>query len=265
MTAITPRTIIIDGVRLDTYAFAITSRTGWDSLPGLVGQNLLVPGRDGEVWSAKDYAPGLMSLELFVQGTNSSGAIPGGSTASRTFRNNMDSLLAIFGKRSGLITVQKEMEDSTVRVNYAEITAVMTPDYYEDDTVATLKILLSFPNPIWKATTTTSSTGTGLLTAFTGITAPITDAVITVTGGSSPIITDVISGSWIKLNTSVSGSWVISCSAFTSLNGGSSAIAQTTFYPGPRFLSITPNSNLIPNVTCSSGTLNIVAAKAYLT
>ena len=267
MTAITPRTIIIDGTRLDTYAFAITSRTGWDSLPGLTGENIRVPGRDGEVWSAKDYAPGLMSLDLFVQGTNSAGAIPGGSTAAKTFRANMDALLAIFGKRSGLIAVEKEMEDGTIRRNNAEVTAVVTPDYYGEDSVATLKVLLTLPNPIWSATSSTTSTGTGLLTSFTGITAPITDAIITVTGTTSgTTITDVVSGAWIKYVGALTGTWVINCSTFSSLIGGASAIAGTTFNPGPRFFTITPNSTLTPNVTLSGGgSLSISAAKKFLT
>lgn len=267
MSVVTPRTIIIDGVRLDTYAFAITSRTGWDSLPGLSGENIRIPGKDGEVWSAKDYAPGLMSLDLFVQGTNSTGVIPGGSTAGATFRSNMDSLLAIFGKRSGLIAIEKEMEDGSIRRNNAEVTAVVTPEYLGGDPVATLKVLLTLPNPIWQATSNTTSSGTGLLTAFTGITAPITDALITVTGATSgATITDVVSGGFIKYIGALSGTWIINCSSFTSTIGGVSAIAGTSFSPGPRFFSITPNASLIPNVTLSAGgSLTIVAAKKYLT
>lgn len=266
MSVVTPRTIIIDGVRLDTYAFAITSRTGWDSLPGLTGENIRVSGRDGEVWSPKDYAAGLMSLDLFVQGTNAAGTVPNGSTAGATFRSNMDSLLAIFGKRSGLIAVEKEMEDGSIRRNNAEVTAVVTPEYLGGDHVATLKVLLSLPNPIWQATSDTTSTGAGLLTAFTGITAPITDAVITVTGATSgTTITDVVSGGSIKYVGALSGTWVINCASFTSTIGGVSAIAGTTFNPGPRFFSITPNASRIPNVTVSSGSLTIVAAKKYLT
>lgn len=269
MTAITPRTVIVDGVRLDTFAFAITSRTGWDSLPGLSGENIRVPGKDGEVWSAKDYAPAIMALELFVQGTNSAGAVPGGSTAALTFRSNIDGLIALFGKRYGLITVDKEMEDGSVRRNYAEVNAVVTPEYFDGDTLATLKVLLTFPDPIWKATSTTSQTGTGLLTNFTGITAPITDAVITVAGASTnPIITDVTSGAWIKYTGTISGgsTWTVNCATFASAIGATNVIGATTFNPGPRFFSLTPNANLIPNVTLSGGgTLTIVAAKRFLT
>ena len=268
MTALTPRTIIIDGVRLDSYAYSITSRTGWDNTPGLVGENVRIPGRDGEVWSAKDYGTGRLVLDLFISGTDADNIVPAGFTEDTKFRANIDALLSIFGKRTGLITVDKEMEDGSVRRNFAEVGLVLTPEYFDSNTVALLTVELVFPDPLWKATTTTTSTGTGALSAFAGITAPITDAVITVAGpATNPRVTDSVSGAWIQYTGSVAGgsSWVVNCATFASTVGASSVIANTTFNPGPRFFTLTPATNGTPTVTLSSGaSLTIAAAKRFL-
>lgn len=273
MTAITPRAIIVDGVRLDNYAFAITSRNGWDNTPGLIGENNRVPGRDGEVWRAKDYGIGRLVLDLYIAGSNTDGAVPVGSTADRTFRNNLDSLLAIFGKRASLITVDKEMEDGSVRRNFGEVGVVLTPDYFFGEPFALMRVEITFPDPLWRATTTTnqtiSITGSALsLTSFAGITAPITDATLTVTGAvTNPRITDNATGAWIQYTGTVAGgsSWVVNCANFTSTVGGTSVITNTTFNPGPRFFTVSPSTNLTPSLTVTGGgTLTVAAARRFL-
>lgn len=268
MTALVPRSIVVDGVRLDNYAYLITTRNGWDNAPGLAGENVKVPGRDGEIWRAKDYEPSSMVLELMIDGKDADGNVPSGYTAETKFRANLDALLAIFGKRTGLITVDKEIEDGSVRRNYAEVGAVIAPTYFDGNTIAMLTVELIFPDPLWRSTTTVTATGSGTatiaLSALAGITAPISDAVITIAGaGTNPKVTDSVSGSWIALTGSLSGTWEINCKAFTSKVGGSSVIATTTFNPGPRFLSLTPNGSLIPSLVLSGFTSASVSVTAY--
>lgn len=268
MTALTPRTIIVDGIRLDNYAHAITTRNGWDNTPGLVGENARIPGRDGEIWRSKDYGTGRMVLELFIGGTDAFGAVPAGSTEDRTLRANIDKLLSVFGRRGVLLTVDKEMEDGSVRRNFGEVGVVLSPEYFDANAVALLTVELIFPDPLWRATSNTTATGTGALTAFTGITAPISDAVITVTGpATNPRLTDTVSGAWIQYTGTLAAgaTWIVNCATFVSTVAGSSAVAATTFNPGPRFFSLTPNSSLTPSVTLSSGTLtSVVAARRFL-
>ena len=268
MTALTPRTIIVDGIRLDNFAYSITTRNGWDNTPGLVGNNERIPGRDGEIWRSKDYGAGRMVLELFIGGTDADGAVPAGSTEDKTLRANIDQLLAVFGRRGALLTVDKEMEDGSVRRNFGEVGVVLAPEYFDANPVALLTVEIIFPDPLWKATTNTTATGAGALTAFAGITAPISDAIITVTGpATNPKLTDSQTGAWIQYTGTVGAgvTWVINCGTFVSTVGGTSAIAATTFNPGPRFFSITPNASLVPSVTLSSGTLtSVVAAKRFL-
>lgn len=268
MTALTPRTIIVDGIRLDNYAFTITTRNGWDNSAGLVGENARIPGRDGEIWRAKDYGVGRLILDLYIGGTDADGVVPGGSTEHATLRANLDKLLSIFGRRASLLTVDKEMEDGSVRRNFGEVGVVMSPEYFDNNAVALLTVELVFPDPLWKATSNTTATGTGALTAFTGITAPISDAVITITGpATNPKLTDTQSGSWIQYTGTVSAgaTWIINCATFSSTVAGATVVANTTFSPGPRFFSLTPNASLIPSVTLNSGTLtSIVAAKRFI-
>lgn len=291
MTALAPRAIIVDGVRLDNYSFLVTTRNGWDNTPGLAGENTVVPGRDGEVWRAKDYGANRLVLELFVNGADEDGVVPVGSTADRKFRENMDALLAIFGKRHSTIQVDKEMEDGSVRRNFGEVGAVISPEYFDGAAMATMTVELVFPDPLWKATTTTTAEPSGSstsprtisLTQFSGITAPISDATLLFVGpATNPRITDVTSGAWIQYTGTIAAGtvWRVNCQTFASetgsnlgYTGGSvtSRIATTTFQPGPRFFSLTPNTSLTPSVTLSGSgfsadtTVKVSASKRFLT
>lgn len=268
MTSLVPRTVIVDGVRLDTFAAVVTSRTGWDATPGKTGENIRVPGSDGTTWQAKDYDTSRMVLDILVTGSQADGTVPEGSTADALLRQNIDRLFAVFGRRHGLIQIDKEIEDGTVRRNFGEVTAVIEPAYPSLDAVATFTVEITFPDPLWKSTTSTTATGSGTgtiaLSALAGITAPISDAVITISGaGTNPRITDTVSGAWIQYTGSFSGTWSINCANFTSTINGASVIAGTTFAPGPRFLPITPNGSLIPSLSLSGFSSASVSVSAF--
>lgn len=287
MTALTPRAITVGDILLNSYAYLITERSGWDATPGLVGSNTKVPGRDGEIWRAKDYGVGRMVLDLYVGGTDADGNIPTGSTAEKTFRNNMDMLLALFGSRHRLFQVDKEMEDEETRRNFAEVGIVLTPEYFGADNSAKLTVELVFPNPIWYDPTPKSLEPAGSSTNnrdisqthFAGSTAPITDSILVFKGpAETPIITDAVSGASIQYNgTLVSGeNWRINCKTFESEVGmglgynaqtssniltGLSVISDTSFSPGPRFFTITPDpSNLTPTLNITGQGLGSTTA-----
>lgn len=278
MTALTPSRITVNGVELNNYAYLITERSGWDSTPGLVGSNVRVPGRDGEVWRAKDYGPSRMVLDLYIGGNDEDGAVPNGSTADITLRNNLDKLFAIFGRRHRLIQVDKLMEDETTRRNFAEVGAVLQPEYFGANAAAKLTVELVFPDPIWYDTDTTSLTPAGSATnnrdiaqtQWTGSTAPITDGIYIFKGpAANPYITDAVSGGYIRFDGTLTGNqdWRINAKTFTSevgnnlgfswqtgnINTGTSVIAQTRF-SGPRFFVATPDADTLTPVLNITGT-----------
>jgi hypothetical protein len=288
--SLAPLSLTIDGVSLGSYAYGITERTGWDSSPGLVGENVRVPGRDGVYWRAKDYDAGRMVLSMYVQGVGSGGSVPSGSTPEATFRANLDALLALFGKRHGLLTIDKGIEDGTIRRNYGEVTATIEPDYQGPDSFALLKVEITLPDPLWHSVAavtiepagSASSPRTVALSALAGSTAPISDATVLVIGpATNPRITDTVSGAWIQLTGSIaSGSvWRVRCADFVSESGASlgytggtasSQIASTTF-SGPRLLPLTPDPvSLTPSLTLSGSgftsatTLRISARRRFL-
>ena len=303
MTALAPQDISFAGVSLNTYAHFVTTRNGWDSTPGLIGSNFRIPGRDGEVYTAKDYGPGRMVLQLTVNGTDADGAIPVGMTEATQFRYNMDNLLRMFSFR-GMQEVRREMEDGTVRINYAEVGAVIAPDYIDGTTTANLTVELIFPDPFWVGDVVSiepaGSATNGRqqnLTGFAGSTAPINDSIFIFTGpATNPFITDVGTGAQIFYGGTLAAgtNWRVDCANFKSEVGSNlgynansgvfsgtatSVLAATTFKPGPRFFSLTPyqqgvgDNNTTPGAPAiiingtgmtSASTVKVYGRKKYL-
>lgn len=295
MTAYTP-SIVVGGIRLDDYAYTITTRTGWDSTPGLVGSNLKVPGRDGEIWQSKDYGTGRLVLDIAISDTNAAGVVPAGSTPEETFRKNLDTLLSLFSNRSGLVEVKKEMEDGSVRYNYAEVGAIITPEFLGDNT-ATLTVELVFPDPLWTDILPISAASFAgeastyrvfTLSQFAGMTAPIPDPVIVVVGPIvNPTVYDGFGTATINLQGTLTAgqTWRINCKTFKSETGvlsynpnpetntgtPTNALAATLFTPGPRFFSLTPDPvTLTPSIalggtgTSSATTIRVYGNKRFI-
>lgn len=278
MPALNPRAIRVDGVSLDSYAFALQARTGLDSTPGLRGDNLVVPGRDGEVWQPKDYGTGRLVLDLFVTGMTAEGDE---STPEDHFRSNLDALLAVFGKRYGLLRVERDEVDGT-RVAFGEVQAVIAPDYPGDDAFATLKVEVVLPDPLWQDTAAVTSSAAPsatspialTLTEFAGMTAPVPDAVLLVPGPiTNPKIVDDVSGASIALTgTTVAAGdvWRVRAGDFVSevgtgldFTGGtaSSVLASTVWSPGPHFLPLTPDPlDRTPSLTLTGSGLDTTTA-----
>lgn len=303
MTALAPLDITVGGISLNTYAHFVTTRNGWDSTPGLIGSNLRVPGKDGEVSVTKDYGPGRMVLQITVTGTDADGAVPAGMTEATQFRSNMDNLLRLFGFR-GLQRVVRWMEDDSTRENYAEVGAVIAPDYIDGATTANLTVELIFPDPFWQGDLVSiepagsSTNGRQLnLTGFAGSTAPINDAVFVFTGpATNPFITDIGTGAQILYNGTLAAgtNWRVDCANFKSevgpnlgfnINSGvfsgtaTSVLASTQFSPGPRFFVFTPyvqgigDSNTTPGAPAiiingigmtSASTVKVYGRKKFL-
>lgn len=294
--------IQIEGLTFDgsDKRFTLTQRSGWDITPGITGSNLVIPGRDGEVWRAKKYAPSRMVLDIFIHNVNASGTRAAGVTADEQYRLNLDTLFSLFSRRTGLITVNKfdgDYATAAQRTNYAEVTAVLNPDFAgsSTDPNSQMTVELTFPNPIWEdivaqASTFTSVTNGGQYTlsgALGYITAPITDAVILLIGpATNPRIVDGASDSFIQYNgTLTSGQrWRVNCQTFqseigsnlqfntggyTNINSGTNVIASTSYGPDANLFTIAPNGTSLPSVLVygsgfSSTQLTITAKRKFI-
>lgn len=111
------RPITVDGIRLDTLAWNITKVNR--AVAGRRDSNQVVPGRDGVIASLNDdlEAP-TFGLEMFVQGTDADGAVPAAGRQA-TFRDNLDTLVHLFGTRHRLIEVVRQMGTETDATNLA--------------------------------------------------------------------------------------------------------------------------------------------------
>ena len=264
------QTLIVDGVDLSTLG-TFQARTGLISAPGRAGANLRVPGRDGTVWQAKDYAESHIVLDYLVTSADEA---------------DYDAVLALFGKRHGLLTVEK-IVGSSHKINYGEVTTVIEPDF-ADPGVGVLKIEITFPNPLWVAANVTeeahSGAGAHTFTEFTGMTAPITDATILVHGPADAGVklTDVVSGSTVTLTEALGSGdvWRLVLRPFRTevgasldYSGGatSNAIVYTRYAPGPRLFTITPSpATLTPSLSLTgtgltgTSSVSVQARRRYI-
>lgn len=146
------RPITIDGVRLDTLAWNITQINRAVAARRSADQQ--VPGRDGVIPSLNDdLEPTTLGLEMFVLGTDQDGAVPA-TGRSNTFRNNLDELIHLFGKRHALLEVIESMDANTLpATNLA-------------------------PNPSMEGATQYAVTGSGLALSFAASATPAAGATV---------------------------------------------------------------------------------------
>lgn len=294
--------IRLDGLYgIDFYTdkrYTLTTRTGWDSTPGLTGSNLVVPGRHGEIWRRKDFGPARMILDIYIHSVDKTGVVPVGSNPEKQFKANLDTLFELF-TRQELIEVAKTEDPQSEyyyqKVNYAEVGIVLTPTYDDGPLPgASLTVELIFPDPIWKELVVKEYTGTPsatsgrneVLTQLAGSTAPITDAIIIVIGPiTNPRLDDGYSSTnqgYIRYSGTIAAGtrWRINCATFTSEVGagllfnsgtGTNVMSNTLFGPGPRLFNLRPGpSGAAPSIVLtgtgmSSATqLNVQANRKFI-
>lgn len=123
--------ITVDGVRLDSLAWNIETRTGRDFSPSVAGSNIDTGMRDGTIWTPnKKYGEGRLVLKMWVAGTDADGAVPGGMDDYEKYTDNLDALKRMFGVKHRLIDVRLQMNASGTKVRQAlcEQGAVITPE-----------------------------------------------------------------------------------------------------------------------------------------
>lgn len=191
----TTETLTVDGVVLNTLAKNIESLTGRLRAPALRTSNVIVPGRHGALYTPnKKFDQALITLPMWVVGSDDDGAIPGGSNARREFFKRVDELAELF-KRPGLRDVRWTKADGSVRQCFAEALDVM--DFTTDAGPRGLfSVNLTVPAAFWQDVSTltqtfASATGASVVaTSFAAATAPMEDLLWQLTGPwTSPRLT----------------------------------------------------------------------------
>lgn len=209
MVTYTTYPVIVDGVRLDSAAWGIDVKTR-ATAETRVGDTQ-VNGIDGMIASLNDdLGVASRTYSMWLLGTDANGVIPGGSDPMAQCLANADTLTHLFKAESYRLRDVREVVDAsgTQRQFYAKVTDSLPIDIkaggYGRFTV-TLSIPAGSSQDVatsdWTSTPTIVSGNAYQVTTLAGATAPIGDAIITVTGpANNPQVSDYVSGAYVKLN-----------------------------------------------------------------
>lgn len=191
-------TYVLDGVPLDHPAgcWRLKKGTKRRPLPGVRSVNVAVPGRAGDLpIMGLDHEATSFGLALTVYSRT-----PGGADGGfEQMEANLEALGALLGVRHRLITC-KWVAGSIIRVAGVTIEAVSEPEVNVGAALARLTAVVKVPGVYWRDETESTWTGTlpgaeQIVTPLAGSTAPITDALLRVTGPAvNPSATDVATG-----------------------------------------------------------------------
>lgn len=270
MTYTSDRPITVDGVRLDTLAYNITSINR--SVAGRRAADQEVPGVDGNLPSLNDnLEPGNLGLEMFVRGTDEDGVKPGDSRTA--FWNNLESLVHLFGKRHALLEIQEQPSPGVYRRAWAKVLDTIEPDMGASDDVAVFTVGMLLPYGVWEDLATADWTGTNYVTTPTqevttlqGSSERITDAILLVKGpATNPRVTDPNTGAYVQLNAALSAAdyWRVNVATWSSRTGalglGSSDATGTDRSAVTQFGGTRNQAAFLPMVPVRAGTLRKVS------
>lgn len=238
--------ITVDGTRLDTLAWNISVKSGWDLGTPVRGGNAVVPGVDGELWTPnKRDGAGRMVLSMWVNGTDADGVPPAGGDLYQQYRQNLDQLRSLFGKRHALLDVRHVLGSTLgTRQALCEVAQAIDPEVNRFG-FGTFSVLLNIVGAFWQDTAdqnydlTGATAGVKNVTQFAGATAPMRDLQIVFDGPwTSPGVVDTLTGHYLRGPTLAAGTqWMIDTSAFTSrtgtgiafTSGGTQALTNTLY------------------------------------
>lgn len=200
----------LDGVPLDHPAgcWRLKKGTQRRPLPGARAVRVTVPGRAGELpIVGLDHELTSFSLVFSVTGATPAGADGGYAQLEA----NLEALSALLGVRHRLMSLRYQA-GAIVRVADVTVIAASEPELWVGAARARLTAVVEVPSVYWRDETTTTWEGSAnttgqAVTTLAGSTAPITDALIRVTGPATNItIRDVATQGAVGLLTSGSNS-----------------------------------------------------------
>lgn len=206
MPAITYPTYTVDGVPLDATGWYLTRETRRRALPGVRAVSVKVPGRAGELpITGLDVDTTTLTLGLWVtcrRPDGSEGDLP-------DLEANLEALYGLFGVRHRMLDVRHLPAPGVERQADATVLAAADPQVNVALRHATLQVVLTIPGVFWRDVTAFTWVGAlpgqrQVVTHLAGSTAPITDAVIRITGpATNPRVTDEATGGTVRFTGAV--------------------------------------------------------------
>jgi len=287
--------ITVDGVALDGWAWGVTAKV--KTRPALRPADVQISGVDGLTPSLDDdFAESLVTLTMYVRGSDEDGYVPPGAAALAQCKANLDTLLAVFSKTYALLDIQENADGvGGLRRIYGKVIQPIEPDL-KAGALAELKVQVMAPFSFWEDLEPADWTQTAVtsgsvyeVTTLQGSTAPISDAVFLFTGpGTNVELSDFNTHDYCRLNYALAAgqSWRMNSATWASQYGtltlgsadtvGTSADAITVEGGGSaRFLRLTPVLDLVSGLRkvrvsvtgsgfTSASTLKIRARRKYV-
>ena len=245
------------GTDLNSYATLVQRVEAGDTLPGLRGDDVVIPSRTGRFQAGKRFDHRRIALAMWVSHLTAAGAE--GVTGPRQSRENLDSLLTVLARRTTGALV-RVMPDGTTRTATAECVAVDVPEYpvHRDAFPVVADFQLADP---WFY-------GTDLVANVTVAASP-TDLVITNSGSiagerivfdflgplSNPRVTNQANGWYVEALVTVAAAQhlILDAWAATALNNGLNAIGSVRHSGGMALLQVEPGANTLRITTGTTG------------
>lgn len=272
------------GVHLNTFAKNVESIGGRLTIPGKRTGNVTIAGKEGQLAVLdKRYDQNVIALTMWLRGCDDDGGIPSGNARIEFFKR-LDELARLF-QLPGLQPLVWTLPDGTQRQADVEVLDTIDFTTIGYSPMAKFAVSLTVPDAFWKdvATRTDIFVNPTLgpvhpLTNLAGGSAPIDDAIITVTGPWTDfLITDFVSGSEFlfastpPIGTTLAGGdiLVIDCGKWTCLKNGVSWLTPI-FHTSHSFLRLQPSASAGMAVTffgtglSGASSVNITARRRWL-
>lgn len=257
---------LVDLYDLNSYAFNISKVS--HSVPELRGDHTTLPQRSGVIPRLnRSYEAGEIALNMWVLGAELDGSVPPLRSERRAlFERNLEALLTLFHHQSGPINLYKMSvapgSSGSAETRYARAlitgsTSLETMAARQRaEMVVTFKLIdshWSALNPVTE-TTAASSDLPKNLTLTNMSSAPVEDAVITITGPvATPTIACPDSGTSVKYNGNIATgqTLVLDCGTWTAMLGSTNVTSAITNSGHARWLYIPPRGSAAINVAAS--------------
>lgn len=234
--------ITIDGVRLDTYAWNVSTKVGRDASPGKKGANFDTGNVDGELWIPNKKAnAGLFALKMWVGGTDEDGVVPSGDDYWK-YTENLDSLKRMFNVSGRLIDVRQSLKNDGTKIRQAlcEVTDIISPEMLAAYPYTTeFTVGLKIPGSFWQdvaesnfdsAIGLVANTNHTLPAPWPAATAPMRDLYVVLDGpATNPKLIDNRNGHYVMYNGILPNGqqWVVNTVTYSSKVGVGIAFTDT--------------------------------------
>jgi phage-related protein len=202
-----PKEIMINGTSLNSKRWNVEYIP--EGIPQKRGSNITVPFLDGARWVKKSYGERTDNLNIWILPKDENGVLPIGTTPEEQLEKNMEDLKQILGI-SGLVTVDKKMNDGTWRTAKAEIVnSIEFTNKNKSDRHVVISVGLQMPDPFWyaiedKAQNISPNSTSYELTHLNPGTAESRKMQIILTGGlKNPKIENLTTNVLLKLNETI--------------------------------------------------------------